>query len=87
MLDPGMDLPNLAKLLSDWNVTIQNDLVIDLNPVAQIFGTEPTMPLIVKYGISPITQPLARVASLFPITRSFAVGKDFQGRYQCGISL
>jgi ABC-type uncharacterized transport system involved in gliding motility auxiliary subunit len=76
MLDPGMDLPNLAKLLSDWNVTTQNDLVIDMNPVAQIFGTEPTMPLIVKYGISPITQPLARVASLFPITRSFAVGKD-----------
>lgn len=76
MLDPGMELPNLARLLSDWNVSPQNDLVIDLNPVAQIFGTEPTMPLIVKYGTSPITQPLARVASLFPITSSFSVGKD-----------
>ncbi len=76
MLDPGKDLPSLAKLLSDWNVTAENDLVIDLNPVAQIFGTEPTMPLIVKYGSSPITAPLARVASLFPITRSFTVGKD-----------
>lgn len=76
MLDPGVDLPNLSGLLSDWNVSPQNDLVIDLNPVAQIFGTEPTMPLIIKYGSSPITQPLARTASLFPITRSFSVGKD-----------
>src|SRR5204863_455459 len=76
MLDPGKDLPNLTKLLSDWNVTPENDLVIDLNPVAQIFGTEPTMPLIVKYGSSPITEPMARIASLFPITRSFNVGKD-----------
>ena len=76
MIDPGTDLPNLAKLLSDWNVAPQNDLVIDLNPVAQIFGTEPTMPLIIKYGTSPITEPLARVASLFPITSSFSAGKD-----------
>ncbi|HEV2349481.1 MAG TPA: GldG family protein [Terriglobia bacterium] len=76
MLDPGVDLPNLSALLSDWNVSPQNDLVIDLNPVAQIFGAEPTMPLIIKYGISPITQPLARTASLFPLTRSFSIGKD-----------
>ena len=76
MLDPGTDLPTLAKLLSGWNVSPQNDLVIDMNPVAQIFGTEPTMPLIIKYGTSPITQPLARVATLFPITSSFSVGAD-----------
>lgn len=76
MLDPGVDLPNLSELLSGWNVSPQNDLVIDLNPVAQIFGTEPTMPLIMKYGTSPITQPMARTASLFPITRSFSIGKD-----------
>lgn len=76
MLDPGAVLPNLSGLLSEWNVSPQNDLVIDMNPVAQIFGTEPTMPLIVKYGTSPITEPLARTASLFPITRSFSVGKD-----------
>jgi ABC-type uncharacterized transport system involved in gliding motility auxiliary subunit len=75
-LDPGVDTPNLSKLLADWNVTVHNDLVIDENPVAQVFGTEPTMPLIVKYGTNPIVQPLARSATLFPFTRSFAVGKD-----------
>jgi ABC-type uncharacterized transport system involved in gliding motility auxiliary subunit len=78
MLDPGVDLPEISKLLAGWNVTVRNDLVIDENPVAQIFGTEPTMPLILKYGSSPIVQPLAREASLFPFTRSFSVGKDYK---------
>jgi ABC-type uncharacterized transport system involved in gliding motility auxiliary subunit len=82
MLDPGVELPELSKLLADWNVTVQNDLVIDENPVAQIFGTEPTMPLILKYGSSPIVQPISREASLFPFTRSFVVGKE----YKAGVS-
>src|SRR6266487_3927372 len=56
----------------------QHDLVIDANPVAQLFGTSPTMPLIVKYGSSPIVEPLARTATLFPFTRSFAVGKEYK---------
>ena len=76
LLDPGVQFPELSKLLADWNVTVRNDLVIDENPVAQIFGTEPTMPLILKYGSSPITQPLSGRASLFPYSRSFAIGKD-----------
>lgn len=78
MLDPGVDLPNLAKLLSDWNVTAQNDLVIDQNPVAQLFGTSPAMPIIMKYGSSPIVQPLERTATLFPFSRSLVIGKDYK---------
>jgi ABC-type uncharacterized transport system involved in gliding motility auxiliary subunit len=82
MLDAGVELPNLTKLLSDWNVTARNDLVIDMNPVAQIFGTSPAMPLIVKYGSSPIVQPLTNRATLFPLSRSFEVGKE----YKAGVS-
>jgi gliding motility-associatede transport system auxiliary component len=76
LLDPGVDLPNLAKLLANWNVTVRNDLVIDENPLARLAGAEPSMPLIIKYGSSPIVQPLARTATLFPLTRSFLIGKD-----------
>lgn len=76
MLDAGVDLPNLTKLVADWGVTAHNDLVIDENPVAQIFGTEPYMPLIVKYGTNPIVQPLNGRATLFPLSRSFEVAKD-----------
>jgi gliding motility-associatede transport system auxiliary component len=76
MLDPGKDLPNLSKMLSDWGVATQNDLVIDLNPMAQIFGTKPYMPLIIKYGTSPIVQPIKQEATLFPLTRSFDIGQN-----------
>jgi ABC-type uncharacterized transport system involved in gliding motility auxiliary subunit len=76
MLDAGVELPNLAKMLGDWGATTRNDLVIDENPVAQIFGTEPYMPLIVKYGSNPIVQPLNGRATLFPISRSFDVSKS-----------
>jgi ABC-type uncharacterized transport system involved in gliding motility auxiliary subunit len=75
MLDPGVELPNLAKLLSDYGVTLRNDLVIDQNPVAQMFGTGPSLPLIIKYGSSPIVQPLQRMVTLFPLTRSFDISK------------
>lgn len=78
MLDPVAEIPNLAKLLAEWNVIVRSDLVIDENPVAQIFGTRPEMPLVIKYGSSPIVQPLARVATLFPLTRSFEIGKEFK---------
>src|SRR5579884_3649362 len=75
-LDPGVALPNLSKLLSDYGVTVRNDLVIDENPVAQLFGTSPSMPLILSYGDSPIVQPLKRTATLFPLARSFEVASD-----------
>lgn len=78
MLDPGVELPNLDKMLADWNVTVQSDLVIDENPVAQIFGTRPEMPLIIKYGNSVIVKPLERTATLFPMTRSFVLSKDYK---------
>ncbi len=78
MVDPGIDLPNLSKLLSDWNVTVHNDLIIDLNasPLARLFRTEPTVAVILRYGSSPIVEPLARAITLFPMTRSFAIARE-----------
>ena len=78
LLDPGVQLPDLTKMLAAWNVTVRNDLVIDENPVAQIFGTRPEMPLVIKYGSNPIVKPLARMATLFPLTRSFDLGKEYK---------
>jgi ABC-type uncharacterized transport system involved in gliding motility auxiliary subunit len=78
MLDPGVELPNLAGLLAEWKVKVRNDLVIDQNEIAQIFGASPSMPLILKYGSSPIVEPLARTATLFPLTRSFEIDKEFK---------
>ena len=76
--DAGTDIPNLSKLLEGWNVTLRNDLVIDENPIAQMAGAQPSMPLILKYGTNPIVQPLSREATLFPLTRSFVISKDYK---------
>lgn len=76
MLDAGVKLPNLNKLLTGWGVNVRNDLVVDLNPVARLFGTTPDMPLIIKYGSNPIVQPLQRSATLFPLSRSLEITKD-----------
>jgi ABC-type uncharacterized transport system involved in gliding motility auxiliary subunit len=75
MLDPGVKLPNLDQLLAGWGINVRNDLVVDLNPVARLFGTSPDMPLIISYGTNAIVQPLERVATLFPLTRSFEISK------------
>ncbi len=71
MLDPGVKLPNLDKLLAGWGINVRDDIVVDMNPVARLFGTSPDMPLIISYGTNAIVQPLKRVATLFPLTRSF----------------
>jgi gliding motility-associatede transport system auxiliary component len=76
MLDPGVKLPNLDKLLAGWGIDVRDDLVVDLNPVARLFGTSPDMPLIIEYGSNPIVQPLKQVATLFPLTRSFEISKS-----------
>jgi ABC-type uncharacterized transport system involved in gliding motility auxiliary subunit len=76
LIDPGVDLPSLSGLLAKYGVTVRNDLVIDENPVSQLFGTSPSMPLIMSYGDNPIVQPLARRATLFPLSRSFEVASD-----------
>ncbi len=76
MLDPGVKLPNLDKLLAGWGINVRDDLVVDLNPVARLFGTSPDMPLIISYGTNAIVQPLQRVATLFPLTRSFDISKS-----------
>jgi ABC-type uncharacterized transport system involved in gliding motility auxiliary subunit len=79
MLDAGVKLPNLSKMLAGWGVQARNDLVVDLNPVARLFGTTPDMPLIIKYGSNPIVEPMQRTATLFPLSRSFEISKDSKG--------
>jgi ABC-type uncharacterized transport system involved in gliding motility auxiliary subunit len=63
----------LLKVLSDWGVTVDNNLVLDFSGVGQIFNLGPEIPFIVKYESHPITQPLARVPTAFPLSRSLEV--------------
>jgi ABC-type uncharacterized transport system involved in gliding motility auxiliary subunit len=71
--EPAAENPDLAKALEDWGVTVNKDLVLDLSGVGQILGLGPEVPMIVQYESHPITQPLTRVPTAFPISRSLDV--------------
>jgi ABC-type uncharacterized transport system involved in gliding motility auxiliary subunit len=71
--EPASEQPELTKALDDWGVTVNKDLVLDLSGLGQIFGFGPEVPVIGQYESHPITQPLTRVPTAFPLIRSLDV--------------
>jgi ABC-type uncharacterized transport system involved in gliding motility auxiliary subunit len=68
------DSPELLKLLGDWGVTPQKDLVLDLSGVGQsLFGTGPEVPVIFQYDSQTIVRPMQRIPTAFPLARSLDV--------------
>lgn len=80
LLDPPLDFgrehiaPNtaLVDLLNSWGVTEDSDLVLEQNPIGQLFNIGPEMPLITNYESQPIVNDLKEATGL-PITRSLEV--------------
>ncbi len=75
LLDPGTS-EKLGDLLAGWNVELKKDLVIDTNPINQLFGADVTMPIVTQYKSHAITREMRRVATLLPFARSVQPGKD-----------
>jgi len=81
MLDPPLKLGRketsdnqlLLDLLASWGVTANKDLILDENPVAQLAGVGPEVPLVMSYESHPIVNDLSGNATGFPITRSLDV--------------
>jgi len=81
MLDPVFDFARessgdnaaLIALLSSWGVTPQKNLVLDENPVSQLFGTGPEVPLVTKYEAHPIVSEMTNHATGFPVSRSLEI--------------
>jgi ABC-type uncharacterized transport system involved in gliding motility auxiliary subunit len=68
------DSPELLQLLSDWGVTPDKDLVLDLSGVGQsLFGTGPEEPVIFQYEQQTIVRPMQRVPTAFPLARSLDI--------------
>lgn len=65
----------LVKYLEKYGVILDDDVVIELNPVGQLFGVGPLVPLINQYESHPITKDLGGVMTLFPLTRSLEAAK------------
>jgi gliding motility-associatede transport system auxiliary component len=65
----------LAKYLQKYGVMLADDVVIELNPIGQLFGVGPLVPIISQYESHPITRDLGGVMTLFPLTRSLEPAK------------
>lgn len=78
MMDPPLkigrteiaDNEPLANVLTGWGVTPEKDLILDLNPVGQIMGLGPQVPLVTSYETQPIVNDLKGTATGFPLARS-----------------
>jgi ABC-type uncharacterized transport system involved in gliding motility auxiliary subunit len=60
----------LRTYLEKYGIVLDDDVVIELNPLGQLFGTGPLVPIVSQYDQHPITKDLVGVMTLFPLTRS-----------------
>ena len=63
----------LTDMLASWGVTVNKDLVLDENPLAQLAGYGPEVPVVMTYESHPIVNDLAGSATGFPISRSLEI--------------
>jgi ABC-type uncharacterized transport system involved in gliding motility auxiliary subunit len=65
----------LKKYLVKYGFQLDDDLVVEQNPLGRLFGTGPEVPIIQQYESHPITRDLGNVMTLFPLTRSITALK------------
>ena len=81
MLDPPLKLrrseiaPNdsLTSLLESWGVTMNKNLILDLNPMGQLAGLGPQVALVTSYSSQPIVNEMKGTATGFPLSRSMDI--------------
>src|SRR5579885_1556154 len=60
----------LTNLLQSWGVTVDKDLILDLNPIGQLAGLGPQVALVTNYESHPIVSEMKGTATGFPLTRT-----------------
>jgi ABC-type uncharacterized transport system involved in gliding motility auxiliary subunit len=81
MLDPPLkigrketsDNDALDGMLQEWGVTAEKNLVLEDNPLAQLFGAGPEVPVISSYESHAIVNDLTGTITGFPVSRSLEV--------------
>jgi ABC-type uncharacterized transport system involved in gliding motility auxiliary subunit len=71
--EPTAENTELVAMLSEWGVTPNKDLVLDLSGIGNMFGAGPEIPIILQYEAHAITRPLTRVPTAFPVPRSLEI--------------
>lgn len=65
----------LKKYLAKYGIALDDDLVVELNPLGRLFGIGPEVPVVSEYEPHPITREMGGVMTLFPLTRSVTPAK------------
>jgi ABC-type uncharacterized transport system involved in gliding motility auxiliary subunit len=81
LLDPPLDFgkehisenAGLTDLLQSWGVTEDKTLVLEENPMGQLFGFGPEIPLVGTYESQPIVNDLKNSFTGFPVARSIQI--------------
>ena len=81
MLDPPLkmgrseiaDNDALTGVLKNWGVTVDKDLILDMNPIGQLAGLGPQVALVTSYDSHPIVSEMKGTATGFPLSRSMDV--------------
>jgi ABC-type uncharacterized transport system involved in gliding motility auxiliary subunit len=71
--DDVADNDALTGVLQSWGVTLEKNLILDLNPIGQIEGLGPQVALVTSYASQPIVNDMKGTATGFPITRSLNI--------------
>ena len=70
---PTADNDALMNLLQSWGVSVDKDLLLDLNPVGQLAGLGPQVALVSSYDSHPIVNDMKGSATGFPLSRSLTI--------------
>ncbi len=81
MLDPPVQFGRsqvatndaLTNLLRSWGVTLDKDMILDLNPMGQLAGLGPQVALVTTYSGQPIVAQMRGSAVGFPLSRSMQI--------------
>jgi ABC-type uncharacterized transport system involved in gliding motility auxiliary subunit len=81
MLDPPVQFGRstiaandaLTGLLQSWGVTLDKDMILDLNPVGQLAGLGPQVALVTTYTSQPIVAQMRGSAVGVPLSRSLEI--------------
>jgi ABC-type uncharacterized transport system involved in gliding motility auxiliary subunit len=81
MLDPPVKLgrsvtadnDELTSVLQSWGITLDKNLILDLNPIGQLAGLGPQVALVTSYSTQPIVSEMKGTATGIPLTRSMEI--------------
>jgi ABC-type uncharacterized transport system involved in gliding motility auxiliary subunit len=63
----------LTGVLQSWGVTVNKDLILDLNPIGQLVGLGPQVALVTSYESQPIVSDMKGTATDFSLSRSLEI--------------